>query len=577
MTTSYVFASGYTKGGIATAPSVAPTVTIVDSNNNVLVAGATATTALSNLIGVYLYSYSGADNLVCFAFFHTTDTSMDQQDLASYTPSQIYSNSVTLGTINSNVGTAGAGLTALGDTRLANLNAPIGSIPTNPYTGTPPTASTIAGAVLDEAKGTHAGLIATALPAFAPDAAGGLPTVATGGLKLNKTVDLTAGQSIAVSDKTGFSLSVAGILAIWNQLVADAGIVSASFGVKLKNWVYGTDYKALVSTDTQDVSATLSVNAKLLGGASPNNLAAGAQMDLIDSLKNKSGSSGYDRTTDSLEGLGDKTSGGLLGADGKALISSDAQDLSATLHVDAKLLNNAIPNNLAIGSKMDLNDDLKNIAGSSGYNRTTDSLEGLGNSQFVVPILGTDGKVVISADAQDLSGTLSVNAKKLNGATPENLSASTVWNNTTRTLTQIQTIVETVPTLSDTTINIYNDVSVHIDMAELGDLSGYSNIFFTAKYNPTLPDINSALQIDTAHGLVYLHGVTTPTASDGTITVNNSTIGNITITLKPASSGFLLATTTPIYWDVKKISSSGAVVMTSGTINILQTVTRAVT
>ena len=41
------------------------------------------------------------------------------------------------------IGIAGAGLTALGDTRLANLNPPVGSIPTNPYTGTPPTADAI--------------------------------------------------------------------------------------------------------------------------------------------------------------------------------------------------------------------------------------------------------------------------------------------------------------------------------------------------------------------------------------------------------------------------------------------------
>ncbi len=42
----------------------------------------------------------------------------------------------------------------------------------------------------------------------APGANGGLPT--TNGTKLNQTVDLTAGQSIACSDKTGFSLSATG-------------------------------------------------------------------------------------------------------------------------------------------------------------------------------------------------------------------------------------------------------------------------------------------------------------------------------------------------------------------------------
>jgi hypothetical protein len=41
-------------------------------------------------------------------------------------------------------------------------------------------------------------------------------------------------------------------------------------------------------------------------------------------------------------------------------------------------------------------------------------------------IFGTDGKALISTDAQDVSGTLSVNAKKLNGATPNNLAGTDV-------------------------------------------------------------------------------------------------------------------------------------------------------
>ena len=91
MTTTYKFKAGYTKLGIATAPSVAPVCTVVDSNNNVL-ASAQATTALSNLTGVYLYSYTGAVGLDVVALFHTTDASMDQQDLFSYVPDILTTN-----------------------------------------------------------------------------------------------------------------------------------------------------------------------------------------------------------------------------------------------------------------------------------------------------------------------------------------------------------------------------------------------------------------------------------------------------------------------------------------------------
>jgi hypothetical protein len=112
---------------------------------------------------------------------------------------------------------------------------------------------------------------------------------------------------------------------------------------------------------------------------------SGDAMDLIVTLKHISGTSGYDRTTDSMEALGEK------------------------------------PN---IGAKMNLVDELKNKVGATGYDRTTDSLEGIADKATSAPILGEDGKVLISTDAQDLSGSLDVNAKKLGGATPNNAAAA---------------------------------------------------------------------------------------------------------------------------------------------------------
>lgn len=85
-------------------------------------------------------------------------------------------------------------------------------------------------------KATPTGTI-NSLPDAVPGATGGLPT--TNGTKVNQTVDLTTGQSIAVSDKTGFSLSSAGILAIWDQLLT--GLVAVgSIGKKFADWVVGT-------------------------------------------------------------------------------------------------------------------------------------------------------------------------------------------------------------------------------------------------------------------------------------------------------------------------------------------------
>lgn len=88
MTTTYQFKAGYTKAGVAATASAAPTINIVDSSNNLLV-NAGSCTAIANMPGLYLYNYSGADNLTVIGLFHTTDTSVDQQDFYSYTPYEV--------------------------------------------------------------------------------------------------------------------------------------------------------------------------------------------------------------------------------------------------------------------------------------------------------------------------------------------------------------------------------------------------------------------------------------------------------------------------------------------------------
>jgi hypothetical protein len=62
-------------------------------------------------------------------------------------------------------------------------------------------------------------------------------------------------------DKTGYSLSIAGILAIWNQATGAAGVLVNTFGAKVRDLVLGTDSKVMVSGDPQDI-AGLKVTVK---------------------------------------------------------------------------------------------------------------------------------------------------------------------------------------------------------------------------------------------------------------------------------------------------------------------------
>ena len=84
MTTAYEFTAIFTKLGVPTFPSVDATVRVIDDNNNVLIAPGAATTKLTNQAGAYHYSYSGADNLSCWAMFYTSDATFDRQYLVAW-------------------------------------------------------------------------------------------------------------------------------------------------------------------------------------------------------------------------------------------------------------------------------------------------------------------------------------------------------------------------------------------------------------------------------------------------------------------------------------------------------------
>jgi hypothetical protein len=77
----YKFRAGYTKLGTATAPSAAPTINILDATGGTLVLTAGTPTSYAAMVGAYSYTYTGVSGMNLIGLFHTTDTSMDQQDL----------------------------------------------------------------------------------------------------------------------------------------------------------------------------------------------------------------------------------------------------------------------------------------------------------------------------------------------------------------------------------------------------------------------------------------------------------------------------------------------------------------
>jgi hypothetical protein len=118
-----------------------------------------------------------------------------------------------------------------------------------------------------------------------PGAENGSPTVAAGAAKISQTVDLTAGQSIACSDKTGFSLSATGAdlilhgatfmvamaTAVWELatrvLTAGTNIVLAKgTGVTGFNDVSAADVNAACDTAISDATLATATNLAVVAG-----------------------------------------------------------------------------------------------------------------------------------------------------------------------------------------------------------------------------------------------------------------------------------------------------------------------
>lgn len=125
---------------------------------------------------------------------------------------------------------------------------------------------------------------------------------------------------------------------------------------------------------------------------------------------------------------------GFEGTDGKVLISTDAQDLSSFLDVNAKAVGSSATAGDTLKTALDGYDEVRGLAGTAlptgvcgGTDGLLKSATGINPDTFALAtsfanvalatdfdaIQGTDDKVLISTDAQDLSAFLDVNTKTI--------------------------------------------------------------------------------------------------------------------------------------------------------------------
>lgn len=142
-----------------------------------------------------------------------------------------------------------------------------------------------------------------------------------------------------------------------------------------------------------------------------------------------------------------------------------------------------------------------------------------------------------------------------------------VWASTTRP------VASTLSTVGGNDVIAYSGDSLTLSLTGLGSLADATKVYFTVKTNPADADTASIIQIEKTAGLTYINGAA-GTAGNGSLTVTDAALGNITITLV-ASESIKITPATYLY-DVKVVRASGVSTLTQGKIAILPDITKAV-
>ena len=114
----------------------------------------------------------------------------------------------------------------------------------------------------------------------------------------------------------------------------------------------------------------------------------------------------------------------------------------------------------------------------------------------------------------------------------------------------------------------------------IGTITGYTSLWFTAKWDRDDPDISSVIQIklnspSASDGLLYVNGAAASDSTKGSITVSDASTGAIIIAVDETVTDDMPAGA--FYYDVQVLNSGAVTTPDSGTFTITADVTRSVT
>jgi len=375
----------------------------------------------------------------------------------------------------------------------------------------------------------------------------------TATMKTSITTAATAATpSVTVSDKTGFSLSSAGVQAIWDKLTS-ALTTSGSIG------------KLIVD----NLNATISSVYSRLGAPTNADLAtdiAAIQSDTNDiQTRIPAGLNSGNITAHVVSIATDTITAASIAAD--AIGASELAASAATEIADAVAAAGA-------PTVEDIDDYLSGVHGSGSWETATG---------FATPtdVDDSTATLVASIGAQNNLSATQVWAAGTRTLTSGGAPSTTeIWSAATRTLTSPTPGSTTPPAVSGSTLSIVRAVSFDVTVTGMSIPANWTKIYFTVKNNTSVADSAAQIQIvvteggDAGDGLLYADGAAAGDATQASLTVDQPG-GDISISITDDQTADLTAGS--YSYDLKAITDeSKSKVLASGQVTISATQTLAV-
>jgi len=260
-------------------------------------------------------------------------------------------------------------------------------------------------------------------------------------------------------------------------------------------------------------------------------------------------------------------------------IVSDLQDLTAAqvnAQCDTALSDYDPPTKAELDSGLA---GLNDLTAAEVQAECEDALEAYDLDHFIQVTAGaeepTDGSYLDQIMHKDAGQTFDATTDSLE-ALQENQEGvdADVWTYSTRTLTTAAGTVDSA--VSGSTITLRRGDTLSASITGLGDISSRTKLWFTVKVKKTDADSASIAQIEETANMLYFNGAAAAVATNGTLTVDDETGGDITIAIDETETDDL-ARVRGLHYDVQMLDTGGDVTtLAEGRLDIVLDVTRAI-